>query len=348
MRLSDFDYALPPELIAQHPASPRDSSRLLVLHRSERRIEHRIFRDLPTYLRPPDVLILNDTRVIPARLLGRKRSGGAVEVLLLRPAPERHEGRETWEVLVRPGRRVRDGTRLEFGEALAGGLAGEVVASRNDGIRLVAFEGDRPVLDAIREIGKTPLPPYIHEPLGDPGDYQTVYAAVEGAVAAPTAGLHFTPELLARIRGSGVSTVTLTMHIGVGTFRPITAEDPAQHRMDAEWYQVAPRAAEAINTARARGGRIIPVGTSAVRTLETVTGEDGVARPGVGWSHLFIVPGHRFRAVDALVTNFHLPRTTLLMLVSALAGRELILRAYAEAIRERYRFYSFGDAMLIL
>ena len=348
MRLSDFDYALPPELIAQHPASPRDSSRLLILHRSDGRIEHRIFRDLPTYLRPPDVLILNDTRVIPARLLGRKRSGGAVEVLLLRPAAERHKGRETWEVLVRPGRRVRDGTRLEFGEALAGGLAGEVVASRNDGIRLVAFEGDRPVLDAIREIGKTPLPPYIHEPLDDPGDYQTVYAAVEGAVAAPTAGLHFTPELLARIRGSGVSTVTLTMHIGVGTFRPITAEDPAQHRMDAEWYEVTPRAAEATTAARARGGRIIPVGTSAVRTLETVTGEDGVARPGVGWSHLFIVPGHRFRAVDALVTNFHLPRTTLLMLVSALAGRELILRAYAEAIRERYRFYSFGDAMLIL
>ncbi|HET6946695.1 MAG TPA: tRNA preQ1(34) S-adenosylmethionine ribosyltransferase-isomerase QueA [bacterium] len=348
MRLSDFDYALPPELIAQHPAAPRDSARLLVLHRSAGRIEHRIFRDLPAYLRPPDVLILNDTRVIPARLLGRKRSGGAVEVLLLRPAAERHEGRETWEVLVRPGRRVRDGTRLEFGEALAGGLAGEVVAARDDGIRLVAFEGDRPVLNAIREIGKTPLPPYIHEPLGDPGDYQTVYAAVEGAVAAPTAGLHFTPELLARIRGSGVSTVTLTMHIGVGTFRPVTAQDPAQHRMDAEWYELTPRAAEAINAARARGGRIIPVGTSAVRTLETVTGEDGVVRPGAGWSHLFIVPGHRFRAVDALVTNFHLPKTTLLMLVSAVAGREQILRAYAEAIQARYRFYSFGDAMLIL
>lgn len=348
MRLPDFDYALSPELIAQHPVSPRDSSRLLVLHRGDGRIEHRTFRDLVSYLRPPDVLVLNDTRVIPARLLGRKRSGGAVEVLLLRPAAEQHEGRETWEVLVRPGRRVRDGTRLEFEETLAGGLAGEVVSSRDDGIRLVAFEGDRPVLEAIREVGRTPLPPYIHEPLRDPGDYQTVYAAVEGAVAAPTAGLHFTPELLARIRGSGVSTVTLTMHIGVGTFRPITVQDPAEHRMDAEWYELTPHAAGAINAARRARGRIIPVGTSAVRTLETVTGEDGVVRPGAGWSHLFIVPGHHFRAVDALVTNFHLPRTTLLMLVSALAGRESILRAYADAVEKRYRFYSFGDAMLIL
>lgn len=348
MHLSDFDYALPSELIAQHPASPRDSARLLVLRRTDGGIEHRIFRDLAGYLRPPDVLVLNDTRVIPARLQGRKRTGGAVEVLLLRPAAERHAGRETWEALVRPGRRVRRGTRVAFGGPPSGSLHGEVVASRPDGIRLVAFEGEQPVPESIRRIGAPPLPPYIREPLRDPEDYQTVYAAADGAVAAPTAGLHFTPELLQRIRSSGVHTATLTMHIGVGTFRPITADDPTQHRMDAEWYQVPAEAADAINAARHAGGRIIPVGTSAVRTLETVTGEDGVVRPASGWSHLYIVPGHRFHAVDALITNFHLPKTTLLMLVSALAGRERILQAYAEAVRERYRFYSFGDAMLIL
>lgn len=348
MRLSDFDYALPQELIAQHPASPRDGARLLVLHRSGGRIEHRTFRDLPDYLRPSDVLVLNDTRVIPARLLGRKRTGGAVEVLLLRPAGERHGGRETWEALVRPGRRLRTGARFTFEEGERPAPRAEIVASRPDGIRLVAFDTDRPVLEMVHEIGKTPLPPYIHEPLADPADYQTVYAADEGAVAAPTAGLHFTPELLARIRASGITTVTITMHIGVGTFRPVTVEDPAQHRMDAEWFEVTAAEAEAINAGRRAGGRVIPVGTSAVRTLETLTDAAGMMQAGAGWSELFIRPGHRFRAADALVTNFHLPRTTLLMLVSALAGRELILRAYAEAVAERYRFYSFGDAMLIL
>jgi len=343
LRLSDFDYALPPDLIAQHPVSPRDASRLLVVSRRDGRLEHRVFRDLPDYLRPGDALVLNDTRVIPARLQGRKPSGGAVEVLLLRPAAGPGQ-RETWEALVRPGRRLRRGTRLTFdGEAV-----GEVVASREDGVRLLAFEADRPVVEVMRAIGHTPLPPYVREPLRDPGDYQTVYAAAEGAVAAPTAGLHFTPTLLDHIRAMGVAVVTLTMHIGVGTFRPITTDDPTRHRMDAEWYGVSAEAAAAINAARSRGARIIPVGTSTARTLETVTGDDGSVRPGSGWSHLYIVPGHRFRAVDALVTNFHLPRTTLLMLVSALAGRELILRAYAEAIRTRYRFYSFGDAMLIL
>jgi len=215
-------------------------------------------------------------------------------------------------------------------------------------VRLIAFDAARPVIEVIREIGKTPLPPYVHGPLRDPGEYQTVYAASDGAVAAPTAGLHFTPELLDRIRRSGVGVATLTLHIGVGTFRPITADDPTRHKMDAEWYAVSVEAAETINAVRQAGGRIVVVGTSVVRTLETVTGDDGLVRPGSGWSRLFIVPGHRFRAVDVLVTNFHLPRTTLLMLASAFAGRERILRAYAEAIRERYRFYSFGDAMLIL
>jgi S-adenosylmethionine:tRNA ribosyltransferase-isomerase len=345
LRLAEFDYTLPQELIAQHPVEPRDAARLLVVDRAGGRLEHRVFRDLPEYLRAGDVLVLNNTRVIPARLHGRKATGGDVEVLLLRPAAgEDTGGAETWEVLVRPGRRVRQGMRLTFGAD----VAGEVIGTRDGGVRVMAFDSPRPVLEAIRAIGETPLPPYVHEPLRDPGDYQTVYASVDGAVAAPTAGLHFTPGLLDQIRRAGIETATLTMHIGIGTFRPVTAEDPARHKMEAEWYQVTSEAAQAINAARARGGRIIPVGTSAVRTLETVAAEDEVVRPGEGWSHMFIVPGYRFRATDALVTNFHLPRTTLLMLVSALAGRELILRAYAEAIRDRYRFYSFGDAMLIL
>lgn len=345
MRLSEFDYTLPQELIAQHPVAPRDGARLLVVHRADGFLQHRIFSDLPEYLRRGDVLVLNNTRVIPARLRGRKATGGDVEVLLLRPAAgEDTGGRERWEVLVRPGRRVRQGTRLTFAED----LAGEVVGTIEGGVHVMAFEGPRPVIEAIRTIGETPLPPYVREPLRNPGDYQTVYASIDGAVAAPTAGLHFTPGLLEHIHRAGVETVTLTMHIGIGTFRPVTAEDPARHRMEAEWYQVTPEAAQAINAARARGERIIPVGTSAVRTLETVAGKDGAVRPGAGWSHAFIFPGYRFRATDALVTNFHLPRTTLLMLVSALAGRELILRAYAEAIKEHYRFYSFGDAMLIM
>lgn len=345
MRLSDFDYALPPALIAQHPLTPRDAARLLVVHRASGTLEHRVFRDLPDYLRAGDILVLNNTRVIPARLRGEKASGGVVEVLLLRPAPGAPPpGAEEWEVLVRPGRRVRAGTRLRFG----GGITGQVVGARAEGVRLVTFTAGRPLLQAIREVGTTPLPPYVREPLRDPEEYQTVYAAVDGAVAAPTAGLHFTPELLDRIRAMGVGAATLTMHIGPGTFRPVTVEDPTRHRMEAEWFEVTAETAAAVNAARTRGGRIVPVGTSAVRTLETVTAADGAARPGAGWSRLFVYPGHRFRAADALVTNFHLPRTTLLMLVSALAGRELILRAYAEAIREGYRFYSFGDAMLIL
>lgn len=345
MKLADFDYTLPPELIAQHPITPRDAARLLVVHRTEERLEHRIFRDLPEYLRPGDALVLNDTRVIPARLRGRKATGGAVEALLLRPGSgaDATKTGETWEALLRPARRLRRGTRLIFGE-----LAAEVIASRADGVRLLAFDPGRRVRDVIREIGETPLPPYVREPLRDPQEYQTVYASVDGAVAAPTAGLHFTPDLLERIRRLGFTMATLTMHIGVGTFRAVTAEDPTQHRMEEEWYEVGAAAAGAINTARARGGRIIAVGTSAVRTLETVAQDNGTVRAGSGWSDLFIYPGYQFRATDALVTNFHLPRTTLLLLVCALAGRDLILRAYAEAIRERYRFYSFGDAMLVL
>ena len=358
MKLSDFDYTLPPDLIAQHPVEPRDAARLLVVDRSTGRLEHRVFRDLPEYLQPADVMVVNNTRVIPARLRARKPTGGAVEVLLLRPAREQEsatarpfgsqplaQGRprdgQIWEVLLRPGRRVRIGTRLH----LSPRLSGEVIAARDEGIHLVAFAGDRPVLEAAREIGEMPVPPYIHEPLRRPEDYQTVYASAEGAVAAPTAGLHFTPELLDRIRAAGVRIITLTLHIGLGTFRPVVAADVRSHRMDAEWYEVGEDAATALTQRR---GRRVVVGTSAVRTLETVTAGDGAVRPGRGWSELFIYPGFRFKATDALITNFHLPKTTLLMLVCAFAGRELILRAYQEAIAQSYRFYSFGDAMLIL
>ena len=357
MKLDDFHYTLPSELIAQHPAEPRDAARLLVVDRRRGKFEHRIFRDLPEFLRPTDVLVLNNTRVIPARLRGEKVSGGAVEVLLLRPipsgSPATREPRwgEPWEVLVRPARRIRRGTRLKF----AGGLTAEVVDSKNGGERVVSFATDRPLLEVAREIGEMPLPPYVREPLRRPDDYQTVYAAVDGAVAAPTAGLHFTPDLLARIRERGVEIVPLTLHIGLGTFRPVSVEPIEEHRMDAEWYEVGAEAAEAINAARRQGpstglraGRVVVIGTSAVRTLETVVAADGSVRAEQGWSELFIYPGYQFQVVDVLVTNFHLPKTTLLMLVCAFAGRELIMRAYEEAVRGRYRFYSFGDAMLIL
>jgi S-adenosylmethionine:tRNA ribosyltransferase-isomerase len=335
---------------------------MLVLHRQSGLVEHRIFRDLPGYLTPPDILVLNDTRVIPARLHGRRASGGAVEVLLLRPAGAVHAearspsaagaasgggldvGDERWETLVRPARRIGRGTELIFGA----GLRGKVLETRPGGVRVVAFASSGGVLAAAHEIGAAPLPPYIHAALHDPEEYQTVYAAAEGAVAAPTAGLHFTPDLLQEIEGRGVAIVRLTMHIGLGTFRPVTSEDVTAHRMDAEWFRLAPEIAEGINARRAAGGRIIAVGTSVVRALETAADPAGGIHPAEGWSEVFIYPGYRFRATDALVTNFHLPRTTLLMLVSALAGREVILRAYADAIREGYRFYSFGDAMLIV
>src|SRR5438445_13660551 len=368
MKLSDFDYSLPPNLIAQHPVEPRDAARLLVVDRSTGRLEHRVFRDLPEYLQPADVMVVNNTRVIPARLRARKPTGGAVEVLLLRPAREQEsaaarpfgsqplaQGRprdcQIWEVVLRAGRGVRIGTRLH----LSPRLSGEVIAAQDEGIHLVTFAGDRPVLEVAREIGEMPVPPYVHEPLRRPEDYQTVYASADGAVAAPTAGLHFTPALLAGIEGGGVRIAALTLHIGLWTFRPVTVEDVRRHRMDPEWYEVSAAAAELLTAARRRPvdaaqgrGRIVGVGTSAVRTLETVTVDDGSASPGRGWSELFIYPGYRFKATDALITNFHLPKTTLLMLVCAFAGRELILRAYQEAIAHSYRFYSFGDAMLIL
>jgi len=336
MRVEEFDYALPPELIAQRPAVPRDAARLLVVERSTGTFAYRTFREIGDYLHAGDVLVVNDTRVLPARLRGRRPTGAAVELLLLRPAADH----TAWEALVRPGRRLPPGSVVHVG-----GHAVVVDERLPDGRRLVrpAAGGDLAAL--MRRYGQPPLPPYIRQPLSAPDEYQTVYARVDGSVAAPTAGLHFTPALLAGLRAQGVAVVALTLHIGLGTFQRVETAEVAGHRMYPEYYTLSSDAAAAIN---GRKGRLVAVGTSTVRALETVAGDDGQVRPGEGWTHLFIAPGYRFRVVEALVTNFHLPRTTLLMLVCAFAGRELILRAYEKAIRARYRFYSFGDAMLIV
>jgi S-adenosylmethionine:tRNA ribosyltransferase-isomerase len=339
MRLADFDYALPSELIAQSPASPRDASRLLVVHRETQRLEHRIFRDIGEYLRAGDVLVVNDTRVIRARLRGRRAgTGGAVELLLLRPLAD-----GSWEALVRPGRRLRTGTIIEVGVPA---VEVEVAARLPDGRRILRLRSGGEMQALIAQAGEVPLPPYIHRRLDDPEQYQTVYSREEGAIAAPTAGLHFTPGLLDRLRAQGIIVAALTLHVGLGTFQPVTVDDVTAHRMQAEYYAIPPETAAAINERR---GRLVAVGTTTVRTLESVEpAPGGRILPSAGWTELFIAPGHAFRATEAMVTNFHLPRTTLLMLVSAFAGRDLILRAYQEAVRERYRFYSFGDAMLIV
>jgi len=339
MRLADFDYVLPRDRIAQSPAAPRDSARLLVLSRADGTIAHRVFRDLPDALRPGDALVLNNTRVLPARLRGRRDTGGAVELLLLRPGAD-----GVWEALVRPGRRVREGQRLIFGNGALEATAGRRTPT---GTRLVTLACRGDLLTVLHEIGEMPVPPYIERRLDDPECYQTVYAEREGAVAAPTAGLHFTQALLEAVRARGLDLAVVTLHVGLGTFRAVEVDDVTAHRMDAEWYEVPQAAADIVNAARARGGRVVVVGTTGVRTLESVAQDDGTVRPGSGWTELFITPGFRFRATDALITNFHLPRTTLLMLVSAFAGRERVLAAYQVAVREGYRFYSFGDAMLI-
>ena len=336
VRTADFDYELPPELIAQTPIEPRDASRLLVLHRETGAIEHAVFAQIGAYLRPGDLLVVNQTRVLRARLRGTLAEGGAAEALLLR----RLDG-ERWEALVRPGRRLRSGRRLRFGE-----LEAEVESVGEEGVRILRFLGGADPEAA----GETPLPPYIRTPLADPERYQTVYGEVAGSAAAPTAGLHFTPELLTGLQAQGIRLATVLLHVGPGTFRPVTAEDPREHPMHAEWYTLDQSACDAVNETRAHGGRVVAVGTTSVRVLEQA-GQDageGPLRPGSGWTRLLILPGHGFRVVDALITNFHLPRSTLLMLVSALAGREAVLAAYEEAIRLRYRFYSFGDAMLII
>lgn len=359
MRIDEFDYLLPPELIAQTPTEPRDHSRLLVVHRSTGQIEHRRFYELGEYLRPADLLVANESKVLPARLMGQKAgTGGKVEVLLLRPVvqPE-DEGAEpqVWEGLVSPGRRIHEGTILTFGSPDGDAyLEAEVVARSELGGRILRFSvPPRPLLDAL---GQMPLPPYIHERLNDPARYQTVYARTEGSAAAPTAGLHFTDRLMNELREQGIGWATVTLHVGLDTFRPVHEELVADHPMHREWYSLPPETAQAINEARAAGGRVVAVGTTSVRVLESVartqslTSEARTAavRPSEGWTDLFLTPGSQFGLVDAMITNFHLPRTTLLLLVSAFANRDLILKAYAEAVQERYRFFSFGDAMLLL
>lgn len=336
MKTADFDYHLPPELIAQTPVEPRDASRLLVVHRDTGQLEHRVFRDIVGYLRPGDLLVCNDSRVIPARVFGRKAgTGGKVEVLLVAK-----RGPRTWEALVR-GRRIREGGTLTFGEA----LEARVVAITESGSRILEFA--EPVEPHLPSLGVVPLPPYIHEPLRDPDRYQTVYARVQGSVAAPTAGLHFTPALLDAILAMGCELAFVTLHIGMDTFRPIGEEHIEEHRIHTEWCEVRPEVAERVRAAKGEGRRVIAVGTTAVRALESAA-QSGEVAPFAGPTGLYIYPGYTFRAVDVMITNFHLPRSTLLVLVSAFAGKALIDRAYQEAIRERYRFYSFGDAMLIL
>ena len=342
MKTSDFDYELPREFIAQYPAVRRDESRLLVVRRDGGALEHRLFRDVGEYLEPGDVLVVNESEVIPARLLGRRSGGGRAEMFLLRDLADHR-----WEVLVRPGARIREGAELSFGD---GQLMARVEEVLPDGKRVVSLSAPGDVAAAAERLGAVPLPPYIdREP--EPADsrrYQTVYARVPGAVAAPTAGLHFTEELLAELGAAGVATARLTLHVGIGTFRPVAVEDPADHRMENERFDVPVAAADEINEARDAGGKVIAVGTTSVRTLESVAGEDGHVEAGSGSTDLFIRPPCRFKCVDVLLTNFHLPKSTLLMLVSAFAGRERVLDAYAEAVRERYRFYSYGDAMLLL
>ncbi len=341
MNVTDFDYELPEELIAQTPVEPRDAARLLVVHRDSGRLEHRVFRDLPQYLVPGDVLVLNDTRVMPARLFGTKEpTGGRVEVLLLRRASA-----DTWEALVRPGRRLAPGVRIVFGR---GELTAEVVDRTESGGRLLKFSPADNLDERLAALGQVPLPPYIRAPLQDPERYQTVYARDAGSAAAPTAGLHFTPVLLDRIRAQGVAIEYVTLHVGLGTFRPVQAERIQEHRMHAEYFSIPPATAAAVNAAAREGRRVVAVGTTVARTLEAAAVAEDEVRAGDGWTDLFIYPGYRWKVVDVLITNFHLPRSTLLMLVSAFLGRERTLAAYQEAVRERYRFFSFGDAMLIL
>lgn len=352
--MSDFDYDLPQELIAQTPIEPRDSSRLLIVNRSSGTLDHRYFHDIGDYLRPGDLLIANQSRVIPARLLGQRlETGGAVEILLLAERPDL--GPDHWETLVRPGRRLREGTRIGFGDEHSQDpmLQAEILHRTDAGGRIVRFwtgnASNIAVRDLIERLGRMPLPPYIHETLADPERYQTVYARISGSAAAPTAGLHFTPHLLEDLRRQGVRVGFVTLHVGLDTFRPVESEDYREHKMHSEMIDLDAPTAELIRETRKAGGRVVAVGTTAVRVLESVASfSDGEIQPYSGSTRLFITPGYRFQVVEAMITNFHLPRSTLLLLVGAFAGKQLIEEAYQEAIRERYRFFSFGDAMLIV
>lgn len=341
MKTSDFYYDLPPELIAQTPLERRDGSRLMLLNKKTGETLHRHFYELPQFLRPGDCLVLNDSRVLPARLLGRREpSGGAAEVLLLID-----KGEKRWECLVRPGRKLHPGQKLSFGDGTL--LTATIQEELPGGNRIVEFHYDGIFLEILEQLGKMPLPPYIKEELNDPERYQTVYSKAMGSAAAPTAGLHFTKELLTQVEAMGVKVCYITLHVGLGTFRPVKEEDPTDHEMHSEYCMISQEVADTINETKKNGGRVICVGTTSCRTIESWAGEDGILKESAGWTNIYIYPGYRFKVLDALVTNFHLPESTLIMLVSALAGRENVLAAYQEAVQERYRFFSFGDAMFI-
>ena len=341
MDIKDFYYDLPPELIAQKPLKDRASSRLMVLDRKTGEIKHKHFYDIIDYLNPGDCLVMNNTRVIPARLYGSKEgSGGKIEFLLLKRIDI-----DTWELILRPGKKAKVGSRFTFGD---GRLKAEVIEVKDDGNRIVRFEYDGIWEEILDSLGEMPLPPYIREKLEDKNRYQTVYSKIEGSAAAPTAGLHFTDELLETLRKKGINTAFVTLHVGLGTFRPVSAEKIEDHKMHTEFYQVSKETADLINETRKNGGRIVCVGTTSVRTLESSSQDDGTVLAGSGDTSIFIYPGYKFKTVDSLITNFHLPESTLLMLISALYDRDSVMKAYSEAIAEKYRFFSFGDAMIII
>lgn len=341
MKTSDFYYDLPKELIAQDPLEDRSSSRLLVLHRKSGRVEHRVFTDIVEYLKPGDCLVRNNTKVIPARLYGtRVDTGATIELLLLK----RMEN-DVWETLVKPGKKARQGAVISFGDGI---LTGEIIDVKEDGNRLIQFRYEGIFEEILDQLGQMPLPPYITHTLKDKNRYQTVYAKYEGSAAAPTAGLHFTEELFRKLEEKGVLVANITLHVGLGTFRPVKVDDVSKHHMHTEFYQVTKEEADKINKAKQAGGRIVCVGTTSCRTIESAADENGVLKPGQGDTDIFIYPGYSFKMMDVLITNFHLPESTLLMLVSALAGKEQVMRVYEEAVQERYRFFSFGDAMIIL
>ncbi|MBM6685963.1 tRNA preQ1(34) S-adenosylmethionine ribosyltransferase-isomerase QueA [Faecalicatena contorta] len=340
MRRQDFSFDLPQELIAQDPLKDRASSRLLVLDKETGETSHHVFREIKDYLHPGDCLVINDTKVIPARLIGSKIGTDAkIEILLLKRKED-----NVWETLVKPGKKAKPGARISFGEGL---LIGEVIDVVEEGNRLVRFTYDGIFEEILDQLGQMPLPPYITHQLEDKNRYQTVYAKHSGSAAAPTAGLHFTPELLQEIEGEGVDIASVTLHVGLGTFRPVKVDNILEHHMHSEFYQIEESEAEKINRAKEKGGRVICVGTTSCRTIESAADKNGHLRAGSGWTDIFIYPGYKFKLLDCLITNFHLPESTLLMLVSALAGREHVLAAYEEAVKERYRFFSFGDAMFI-
>ena len=340
MNIKEFYYDLPEELIAQDPLADRSSSRLLTLDKNSGAFSHHVFRDIVDYLNPEDCLVINNTKVIPARLMGEKEGTGAgIEVLLLKRTED-----NVWETLVKPGKKARPGARISFGGGL---LVGEVIDVVEEGNRLIKFEYEGIFEEILDQLGQMPLPPYITHRLEDKNRYQTVYAKHDGSAAAPTAGLHFTPELLEKIKAKGIRIAEVTLHVGLGTFRPVKVENILEHHMHSEFYMVDEEAAEIINETKKNGGRVICVGTTSCRTIESASSEDGTIKAGSGWTEIFIYPGYKFKMLDALITNFHLPESTLLMLISALAGRDNVMAAYEEAVKERYRFFSFGDAMFI-